>query len=189
MDRAIEAIDLKKPYPPAVTALDGVSLAVPAGHDLRAARPQRRRQIDDRAGPVHAHAPRSRQRARRRDRRARRSGRRAPRDRRRRAEARGRPGGDRTREPHCSRASSTGSPAATLRQRVSESLERFGLTDAADRQARRTRAGCSGGWTSRWACCIARSVLFLDEPTTGLDPEARTEMWHEIERLAATRSR
>jgi ABC-2 type transport system ATP-binding protein len=70
------------------------------------------------------------------------------------------------------------------RARVDELLERFGLQDAADRQARTY----SGGMMRRLDVAIGLihtpQVLFLDEPTTGLDPEARTVMWTEIERLA-----
>ena len=70
------------------------------------------------------------------------------------------------------------------RSRVDELLERFGLSDAADRQAKTY----SGGMMRRLDVAIGLihtpQVLFLDEPTTGLDPEARTMMWAEIERLA-----
>ena len=73
---------------------------------------------------------------------------------------------------------------AELRRRVAEALERFGLTDAADRQTK----GFSGGMQRRLDVAMGLlhrpSVLFLDEPTTGLDPEARADMWQEIERLA-----
>jgi ABC-2 type transport system ATP-binding protein len=74
-----------------------------------------------------------------------------------------------------------GSP---LEQRVSELLERFGLADAADRIAR----GYSGGMQRRLDIAMALvhdpAVLFLDEPTTGLDPEVRAAMWEEIWTLA-----
>jgi ABC-2 type transport system ATP-binding protein len=70
------------------------------------------------------------------------------------------------------------------KQRVQESLERFGLADAADRAAKTY----SGGMQRRLDVALGLihhpRVLFLDEPTTGLDPEARTDMWGEIERLA-----
>ena len=60
---------------------------------------------------------------------------------------------------------------------------RLGLDDAADRVAR----GYSGGMQRRLDIAMALvhrpSVLFLDEPTTGLDPEVRVAMWQEIERL------
>jgi ABC-2 type transport system ATP-binding protein len=77
---------------------------------------------------------------------------------------------------------------ANLRTRVDEVLELVGLSDAADRVAR----GYSGGMKRRLDIAIGLvhrpRVLFLDEPTTGLDPEARAAMWLEVERLAAQES-
>ncbi len=71
-----------------------------------------------------------------------------------------------------------------LEQRIGQLLERFGLGDAADRIAR----GYSGGMARRLDIAMALvhdpRVLFLDEPTTGLDPEVRAEMWREISRLS-----
>jgi ABC-2 type transport system ATP-binding protein len=72
----------------------------------------------------------------------------------------------------------------TLRSRIDDLLERFQLTEAADRLAKTY----SGGMQRRLDVAIGLvnrpQVLFLDEPTTGLDPEARAELWQEIERLA-----
>ena len=69
--------------------------------------------------------------------------------------------------------------------RASELLERFGLTDAADRVLK----GYSGGMRRRadLACGLVAhpSVLFLDEPTTGLDPTGRVGMWQIIRELVA----
>jgi ABC-2 type transport system ATP-binding protein len=71
-----------------------------------------------------------------------------------------------------------------IEARAQELLERFGLADAADRVAR----GYSGGMQRRLDIAMALvhdpAVLFLDEPTTGLDPEVRADMWSEIARLA-----
>jgi ABC-2 type transport system ATP-binding protein len=71
-----------------------------------------------------------------------------------------------------------------LRQRIDELLRHFDLVDAADRPTRTY----SGGMLRRLDIAIGLvnrpTVLFLDEPTTGLDPEARAELWSEIERLA-----
>jgi ABC-2 type transport system ATP-binding protein len=71
-----------------------------------------------------------------------------------------------------------------LEARIDELLERFGLADAGGRIAR----GYSGGMQRRLDVAMALvhdpQVLFLDEPTTGLDPEIRADMWQEISRLA-----
>jgi ABC-2 type transport system ATP-binding protein len=81
-----------------------------------------------------------------------------------------------------------GMAGASLRLRVDELLELVGLRDAADRVAR----GYSGGMKRRLDIAIGLvhrpRVLFLDEPTTGLDPEARAAMWVEVERLAEQES-
>ncbi|MER5956838.1 ATP-binding cassette domain-containing protein [Streptomyces sp. NPDC001893] len=73
---------------------------------------------------------------------------------------------------------------ADLNRRVAELLDRFRLSDAAGRQVK----GYSGGMQRRLDVALGLvhrpEVLFLDEPTTGLDPEARTAMWDEIARLA-----
>jgi len=75
-----------------------------------------------------------------------------------------------------------------LHARVDELLGLVGLDDACDRVAR----GYSGGMKRRLDIAIGLvhrpKVLFLDEPTTGLDPEARAAMWVEVERLAAAES-
>ncbi|MBU3866753.1 ATP-binding cassette domain-containing protein [Streptomyces sp. 4503] len=64
-------------------------------------------------------------------------------------------------------------------------LERFGLKEAADRPV----AGYSGGMRRRLdliTCLIQRpDVLFLDEPTTGLDPRSRGEIWDSVRELVA----
>ena len=76
-----------------------------------------------------------------------------------------------------------------LEQRLQELLDRFGLAEAADRIAK----GYSGGMQRRLDIAMALvhdpAVLFLDEPTTGLDPEVRADMWSEIEGLAAERGK
>jgi len=70
-------------------------------------------------------------------------------------------------------------------RRADELLERFGLADAADRPV----AGYSGGMRRRLdliTCLIRRpEVLFLDEPTTGLDPRSRSEIWDSVRELVA----
>jgi ABC-2 type transport system ATP-binding protein len=71
-----------------------------------------------------------------------------------------------------------------LRGRVGEALERFGLAGAADRQAKTYSGGMQRRLDLAMGLIHRPQVLFLDEPTTGLDPEARAELWHEIERLA-----
>ena len=70
-----------------------------------------------------------------------------------------------------------------LRARCAELLERFGLTDAADRIARTYSGGMQRKLDVAIGLVHRPRVLFLDEPTTGLDPEARADLWAEIERL------
>jgi len=74
---------------------------------------------------------------------------------------------------------------ADVRQRAEDLLEQFGLVDAADRAAKTY----SGGMQRRLdlaASLVGRpKVLFLDEPTTGLDPRSRLGMWDIIRSLVA----
>ncbi len=73
---------------------------------------------------------------------------------------------------------------ATARARAGELLSRFGLADAADRLAKTLSGGMSRKLDVALGLMHRPRVLFLDEPTTGLDPEARAEMWAEINRLS-----
>jgi ABC-2 type transport system ATP-binding protein len=75
-----------------------------------------------------------------------------------------------------------------LRKRTDELLELVGIAQAADRVVK----GYSGGMRRRLDVALGLvhrpRVLFLDEPTTGLDPEARVAMWEEVSRLADAES-
>jgi ABC-2 type transport system ATP-binding protein len=70
------------------------------------------------------------------------------------------------------------------KRRAEELLERVGLTLAADRKVK----GYSGGMKRRLDLALALvhqpQILFLDEPTTGLDPQSRSALWVEVGRLA-----
>jgi ABC-2 type transport system ATP-binding protein len=73
------------------------------------------------------------------------------------------------------------------RERAETLLARVGLTQAADRRV----GGYSGGMKRRLDLALALvhrpRILFLDEPTTGLDPQSRTALWEEVQRLASDR--
>src|SRR6187431_429406 len=76
-------------------------------------------------------------------------------------------------------------PRPERKARQNELLDRVGLTEAADRKV----GGYSGGMKRRLDLALALvhrpSILFLDEPTTGLDPQSRTALWEEVGRLSA----
>ncbi len=71
-----------------------------------------------------------------------------------------------------------------LEGRIDELLGQFGLADAGDRLVREYSGGMRRRLDVAQALVHKPQVLFLDEPTTGLDPEVRAEMWDEIARLA-----
>jgi ABC-2 type transport system ATP-binding protein len=71
-----------------------------------------------------------------------------------------------------------------LRDRVNEILAQLGLTEAADRIAGTWSGGMQRKLDVAMGLVHRPGVLFLDEPTTGLDPEARATLWAEVERLS-----
>jgi ABC-2 type transport system ATP-binding protein len=78
-----------------------------------------------------------------------------------------------------------GMSRASARARAKELLERFELTEAGDRLAKTLSGGMARKLDVAIGLMHRPAVLFLDEPTTGLDPEARAAMWAEIERLSS----
>jgi ABC-2 type transport system ATP-binding protein len=72
-----------------------------------------------------------------------------------------------------------------LKARADQLLFRFGLADAANRVVRTYSGGMQRKLDVAMGLVHRPQVLFLDEPTTGLDPQARAEMWAEISGLAA----
>jgi ABC-2 type transport system ATP-binding protein len=77
-----------------------------------------------------------------------------------------------------------GLPKSQWKQRSDELIERVGLTEFAGNRA----GGYSGGMKRRLDLALALvhhpRVIFLDEPTTGLDPKSRADLWEEVARLA-----
>lgn len=76
-----------------------------------------------------------------------------------------------------------GLSARNARTRAAELLDRFGLDEASDRQVKTYSGGMARKLDVAIGLMNRPQVLFLDEPTTGLDPEARAELWAEIERM------
>jgi ABC transporter DrrB family efflux protein len=74
-------------------------------------------------------------------------------------------------------------PGERARRRAGELLERFGLTQAADRPARTYSGGMRRRLDIASSLLTRPQVLFLDEPTTGLDPRSRNEIWAIVREL------
>ena len=184
MPAAIEAVDLRKRYPPAVQALDGVNLSVEAGTIFGVLGPNGAgkstltRVLCTLTRPDSGGASVA--------------------------------GIDVLREPvqvrrtigvvgqkHGSDPNATGREnlvlqgefygitGRELKGRVATALERFELVDAANRQVRTYSGGMARRLDIAMGLLNRPKVLFLDEPTTGLDPEARSQMWTYISQLAA----
>ncbi|HEX2295871.1 MAG TPA: ATP-binding cassette domain-containing protein [Actinomycetota bacterium] len=76
-------------------------------------------------------------------------------------------------------------PKPIARRRAQELLERFDLVDAANRPAKTYSGGMRRRLDLAASLIVAPPVMFLDEPTTGLDPRSRLSMWDVIEELVA----
>ncbi|WP_407320599.1 ATP-binding cassette domain-containing protein [Isoptericola halotolerans] len=74
---------------------------------------------------------------------------------------------------------------AGARRRADELLEQFGLADAAARAPKKFSGGMRRRLDLAASMILSPQVLFLDEPTTGLDPAGRREVWQVVRRLAA----
>ena len=74
-------------------------------------------------------------------------------------------------------------PRATARERADELLERLGLSDAAGRLVKTFSGGMRRRLDLAATLVASPPVLFLDEPTTGLDPQSRNELWELLREL------
>jgi ABC-2 type transport system ATP-binding protein len=77
-----------------------------------------------------------------------------------------------------------GLPWRGARQRASELLEAFGLDDAASRQVQTYSGGMRRRLDIAASLVATPEILFLDEPTTGLDPRGRNQVWDLVRRIA-----
>jgi ABC-2 type transport system ATP-binding protein len=76
-------------------------------------------------------------------------------------------------------------PARAAKARAAELLERFHLADAADRTAKTYSGGMRRRLDLAAALVVSPPVMFMDEPTTGLDPRNRQQLWEVVEELVA----
>ena len=184
MPAAIEAVDLKKRYPPAVQALDGVSLSVEAGTIFGVLGPNGAGKstltrvlctltTPDSGGATVAGIDVIKEPTRVRH-------------------AIGVVGQKHGSDPNATGRENLvlqgefyGITGKELKARVAAALERFELVDAANRQVRTYSGGMARRLDIAMGLLNRPQVLFLDEPTTGLDPEARALMWTYISSLAA----
>src|SRR5690606_21117329 len=74
---------------------------------------------------------------------------------------------------------------AGAKARAAELLDAFGLTDAADRQIKNYSGGMRRRIDIAASIVIAPDLIFLDEPTTGLDPRSRNQVWNVVRALVA----
>jgi ABC-2 type transport system ATP-binding protein len=180
--RAIEALDLVKTYPGGVRALDGISLEVAAGTIFALLGPNGAGKsttvkiLTTLSTPDSGSAVVAGHDVRRHPDRVRRSigvvGQRAAVD----LSATGR-------ENLRLQGRIHGLGGRALAGRINELLRQFGLVDAADRIVGTWSGGMQRKLDVAMGLIHRPAVLFLDEPSTGLDPEARAGLWHEIERL------
>ena len=168
-----------------VRALDGIDLEVARGTVLGILGPNGAgktttvRILADAAQARRGQRPRRRARRRPRRRRAARP------DRPRRPVRRRRRAPDRRREPRDGRPPLRHEPPRRHQRAPRELLERFDLTEAAERVAKTYSGGMRRRLDLAAALVAKPPVLFLDEPTTGLDPRSRVELWETIEDLVA----
>src|SRR6266849_6113806 len=76
-------------------------------------------------------------------------------------------------------------PARVARRRADELLSQFGLAEAGGKPVRQYSGGMRRRLDLAASFIVAPRVLFLDEPTAGLDPHGRNEVWESIRALAA----
>src|SRR6266511_379867 len=175
--KAIEASNLRKTYPGGVRALDGLNFAVEAGTIFGLLGPNGAGKLTTVSRPDSGEARVAGLDVVRNPERVRRSigvvGQKHGLD----PESTGR-------ENLEMQAEIYGLTGSARRERVEQLLERFGLAEAAGRIAKTYSGGMQRRLDVALGLVHRPKVLFLDEPTTGLDPEARVELWREIERLA-----